>query len=442
MDSFWLAAYLVLAGVALVQSVLLTVQAWEHRRFVRSRMGRLGSERPTGHAAVFAPCKGVDVGLEDNLRALLQQDYDDYEVTFIVESADDPACPVVQRLIAEHPCVACRLVVAGRATHSGQKVHNLRAATARLGPQVKYLAFLDSDARPRSQWLRSLTAILSKTDCRAVTGYRWFIPDRSTLANYLLYSMNCGVMSLFGRTSHYLVWGGSWGIRRDVFDSIGLHGAWKGTLSDDLVATRLLRRAKVPVRFEPACVVASPLDYSLAGVLSFLRRQYMVARFYTPDWWLFGLLATTFTSLAWLGNLAALGCSLVLGAPSLWMPASVCGLLYLLSVHRGMVRQGLVGTYFPDRRRALRACARIDTWANPIVGWISWLGVLASMWGRQIAWRGIRYHLALGGRIRSVQRDDGPPSADEPAAAGDQSDDELQTVAFPTRETVPYRKAG
>ena len=86
--------------------------------------------------------------MENNLRALLRQDYHDFEVHFILESTADPAYDVVQRIIAQHPRVAMRLVIAGLATDCGQKVHNLRCATARIPADVKYLAFVDSDACP------------------------------------------------------------------------------------------------------------------------------------------------------------------------------------------------------------------------------------------------------------------------------------------------------
>ena len=145
---------------------------------------------------------------------LLEQDYDDYEVTFIVESTDDAAYPAIRRAMAAHPWVAARVVVAGRATDSGQKVHNLRVATEHLSRQIKYLAFVDSDARPGPQWLRALVSRLDEPGLGAVTGYRWFTPERPTLANALVYSMNCDVISLLTRSSHYLIWGGSWAIRR------------------------------------------------------------------------------------------------------------------------------------------------------------------------------------------------------------------------------------
>ena len=71
--------YLALAAAVLLQTALLALQTWEHRRFSRSRMRRIDAHQPYGRAIVFCPCRGVDLGLESNLRAILDQDYDDYE---------------------------------------------------------------------------------------------------------------------------------------------------------------------------------------------------------------------------------------------------------------------------------------------------------------------------------------------------------------------------
>jgi cellulose synthase/poly-beta-1,6-N-acetylglucosamine synthase-like glycosyltransferase len=444
MDSPWLIAYLVLLGLAVAQSVLLVLQTWEHRRYARSCMRRLDRHRPTGRAAVFAPCKGWDIDLEENLRALLRQDYHDYEVTFLVESVDDPAVEVIRRAMADHRRVAARLVIAGQATACGQKVHNLRSGTAGLSPQIEYLAFLDSDARPRPEWLRLLIARLCEANTGAVTGYRWFVPVRDSLANHLLYSMNCDIMSLLGRSSHYLVWGGSWGIRRAVFESIDLRSRWAGTLSDDLAAARQLRRARLRVRFEPGCVVASPLDYSLSEMFCFVRRQYLMARFYVVDWWAFALAASTVTSLAWLGSLAVLGWSLVHGTPPAWIPACGAAVLYLLGVSRGSLRQDLVGTYFPDRQEELRRAGRFDVWASPLARLAHWLGILGSLLGQHMTWRGISYRVLPGGQARVAGRDGrlarGP--ADGCVAALPARDEEhRQEPETATRKLVPYRKA-
>lgn len=419
MDAYWVTAYLVLAGLVVIQSLLLALQTWEHRRYVRSCMRGIEGHQTTGRVALFAPCKGMDLDLEANLRAIMRQDYDNYEVTFIVENTNDPAYPAIRRVMADHPWVPARVVVAGRASDSGQKVHNLRVATQHLSQRVKYLAFVDSDARPRPEWLRTLVSRLDRPGLGAVTGYRWFTPERPTMANALVYSMNCDVVSLLTRSSHYLIWGGSWAIRREVFDALDVRGAWKGTLSDDLVASQLMREARLEVRFEPACVVASPLDMSAPQALSFIRRQYLVARFYTFDWWLFSLLAATFTNLIWLGNLAVLAWSLLSGSPSPWIPIGVSSILYLITVYRGAVRQDLVKVYFPHWQKASHRIRAFDIWANPLVEFAHWFSVLTSAVGRHVNWRGIRYHVLPGGHVKKIIRsehgDEVEASHEEPA---------------------------
>jgi ceramide glucosyltransferase len=402
MDAYWLIIYLTLSGLIILWSLLLALQTWEHRRYVRSCMRGLERHQPTGRVALFAPCKGVDLGLGANLRSVLEQDYDDYEVVFIVESAEDPAYAAIRRAMAEHPWVSARVVIAGHATESGQKVHNLRFATQHLSRQIKYLAFVDSDARPKPEWLRMLVARLDEPGLGAVTGYRWFTPERATVANALVYAINCGMVSLLTRSSHYLIWGGSWAIRRDVFDAIGLRNAWNGTLSDDLVASRLMRRARMEVRFEPACVVASPLNESLHKVMSFIRRQYLIARLYTFDWWLLSLMAATFSTLIWLGQLGVLAWSLWSGSLSPWIPLGITTALYGVAVYRGALRQSLVKTYFPHWEKASRSMQHFDIWAKPLVDLTHWFGIAMAGVGRWIVWRGIRYHVLPGGKVQKI----------------------------------------
>ena len=103
MDSIWLPIYLTFFVAAVVQTVVMTLQAYENRRFARSRLRKpIKPAVEFPRVALFVPCKGVDLGLEANLRPLLEQDYADYEVIFIIESADDPACAVIERLIDEY----------------------------------------------------------------------------------------------------------------------------------------------------------------------------------------------------------------------------------------------------------------------------------------------------------------------------------------------------
>ena len=399
-------AYLVLAAAAVAQAILLALQAWEQRRYVRSCMRTLDQRLAKGRALVLAPCKGADVELEENLRALFCQDYGDYEIALIVEDAADAAAWVIRRLMAAHPTVASRLIVAGRAATGGQKVHNLRAATAELAAEIRALVFVDSDARPRPEWLRLAMARLAEPGVAAATGYRWFVPERTSLAHCFLYGVNSTIMSLFSRDNRCLVWGGSWAIRRDIFDQIGLHRAWEGALSDDLVASRELRRAKCLVRFEPACVNASPLDASFGQAISFLRRQYLITRQYAPGWWLAAVLAATFRTAVFFGTLAAIAWGLWAAGcrrrfPSPWGPSSTdltpCG--------ADSSKTSPASTSPNGPLRCRRRCAP-TFWAHPLVGLVEWLALVGTIFGSCVCWRGISYRLLPRGRIALIGRKD------------------------------------
>ena len=110
----------------------------------------------TPFASVIVPFRGLEPGLQENLAALFQQSYPEYEILFVTDSESDPALPIVQSLIAQHfQKIPGQIVLAGTATDSGQKVHNLREAVTRVDPRSEVLVFADSDARPEEHWLRS-----------------------------------------------------------------------------------------------------------------------------------------------------------------------------------------------------------------------------------------------------------------------------------------------
>lgn len=404
--SFWLGMGLAAAVCGLVLSVLQTAQAIEHRRFVRRRRGAPVGVKGSGRVAVLAPCKGVDVGLDENLRPLFEQDHPDYELVFVVESAADAACEVIGKLREAYPQVRARLVVAGRATRSGQKVHNLRVATADLAPEIRYLAFVDSDARPPRDWLRRLVQRLDRRGTGAVTGYRWFIPLRPTWPNHLLYSINAAVATMFGAGKHQLLWGGAWAVGRETFQRLGIRQAWQGKLNDDLAATRIVQQAGLRIEFEPSCVVASPIDVRFGELLGFVRRQYVQGRCHVRHWWALALVG------CWLSNTAVWGCAAAAvwgaatAAPWTWLPAWLAAMAGLLGVWRATIRGDLALIHLGGlaQRRSLQAAARFDVWGWPLAGAVHAWGLLASAVGRGVTWRHIRYRLRSDGSVAHLRR--------------------------------------
>ena len=429
-----LTTYLVISVCALLVSAALVLSAWEHRRFMRRRLNLPLPDGPWPRTAVFAPCRGLDLELEANLHPLLTQDYPDYEVVFILESEQDPACAVIRGLASRYPQVASRIVFSGTAKDSGQKVHNLLAASEDLPDDLEVLAFVDSDARPHSHWLKRLVDRIRKPEVGAATGYRCFVPRKKGISNLLLASINANVAGLLGPHWHNRVWGGSWAIRREVFEMIELRKHWQGTLSDDLVATQQLRRAGMKVAFEPLCLLASPVEITLAQMLEFVRRQFVVGRFYATPLWLTGLLVSTLGVVAFWGGLILSIVAAITRHTLAWVPLAGCGAIYALWVLRGWLRQNALTVFFPQEAIPLRSAARFDLWASPLVSLVNWIGLVASLVGRRIVWRGIRYRLNVGGQIQI--------EASAPVASQRPESSEMRRLDPPASESHPTPPVG
>jgi cellulose synthase/poly-beta-1,6-N-acetylglucosamine synthase-like glycosyltransferase len=412
MDAIWIAIPAVFAVLAVVQGVLVAVQAHEHRRFTRSRLACLDSYRPKGRTILFVPCRGRDLGLARNLASLFEQDYDDYEIRFLVETPADPVCRAIQKVAADYPERLSRIVFTGKAVDCGQKVHNLLRGTESLPGDVRYLAFVDSDARPRAHWLRALVYRLDNDRIGATTGYRWFVPIRSTAPNLLATSVNASLGMLLGSGNPNIVWGGSWAIRRDRFEQLEIREAWKRKLNDDLVVTGILHRSRLRVEYEPACAVASPLDLSLTEMLDFARRQYLQARFYLPGYWRSGLFLTTFSLTAFYLSVTATIALWRNGSAVAWLPALVALTLYTSWFYRGLYRVWLSKELFPDYEHRLRKTRLLDLLGGPVAGLANWFIFAGTAFGHRLVWREIHYVLDLDGNVISVRHKEGRLLAD------------------------------
>jgi hypothetical protein len=398
----WLVLYLVATAAASGQALLLLMQTWEHRRFTHGRAVTTKAEGRKRRIAVIAPCKSLDAELADNLAALFQQDFPSYELIFVVDSRQDPAVALIERLILDHPQISARVVVSGPATACGQKVHNLRAAVETLGPGVDVLAFVDSDARPRRDWLRQLTRRIGPKGMEAASSYRWFVPLRPTLPNLMLASLDHSLVPLSCPGRDYLLWGGSWAIRRDVYERVGLHAAWQTALSDDMVARRVLTAAAVHIEFEPMAIVASPLNFDWPQMFAFLRRQFVIIRWNVPGWWLLGVLFSASNQFFFWSSAAAALVMALRGDAWSWLPGGVVGTLYLAHVARAWLRQSAAAYFLPDWQQQLTASRRFDIMCHPVAAALNLGGLLASAWGRSLQWRGIRYAQRSDGTLQVI----------------------------------------
>jgi ceramide glucosyltransferase len=389
-------AFYALAALVLLQSLLSLRGGVRYFEFFRRGLdARRALYMP--HASVFVPCRGLDQGLRANLAALFRQHYPSYELVFVSDSADDPALAVAASLAAEfegQTVARARFVVAGRAGSSGQKVHNLLAAVAESDSASEVFVFVDTDARARPDWLRSLVAPLADEGSGAATGYRWFLP---------VSGWNASIASALGPDVwRNFCWGGSTAIRRATFERLNVRGRWRGTVSDDYALTRALQNAELPVRFVPACLTASLEDCTFRELLEFTTRQLKITRVYAPHLWRVVLISNLLFVVFFFGGLALAAARAALGLEFAW-PLALVSIVFLLGVWKAFFRLRAVALALEDHHARLRA----GLWAHlllwPLTAALFLYNAAAAGFSRRIVWRGIGYELKSPTEIEIIE---------------------------------------
>ncbi len=350
----------------------------------------------TPYASVIAPCRGQDQGLRDNLIALFQQDYPGFEIIFVTDSATDSSLSVIEEASqseAKAKQISMRVVIAGQATDSGQKVHNLRVAVGEIASQSEVLVFVDSDARPDGKWLRTLVAPLQSQEIGATTGYRWFIPARGGLASSLRSVWNGSIASALGeRDQKNFCWGGSTAIRRETFERLSIRERWRGTVSDDFTLTRILQEAKLPIHFVPACLIASLEDCSFGELIEFTSRQLKITRVYAAHLWRPVLIGSLLFSSVFFGGLVLVVVRAALGLSVGLLLTLLCA-IFLLGSAKAYLRLRAISIPLARYRNQLRRSLPAHLLLWPIASLLYLHNAVTAAFSRRIEWRGITYEL-------------------------------------------------
>jgi ceramide glucosyltransferase len=365
-------------------------------RFVRlvKAQGARGRQEDSDDQAmppvlVIVPCKGLDPGLEDNLRSVLQQAYPRYSVVFVTSTEADPAFPLVRRL-AQEPSGRSpgldwvRAVAAQPSGIRAQKIDNQLRALGERGADTAVYVFLDSDARPHPRLLRALVAPLSRPDVGVSTGYRWLIANGgfwSAVASV----WNNGGIALAADPSFGFAWGGAMAIRRQTFEQLGIRDYWQRGITDDGSLTIAVRRARRTIAFVPEALVASSSTHTFSQMAEWTTRQVKLLRCHLPQLWNLAFAAHGLSSLGLLLGL----CGSILGLS----PGTAWLVLALLLID--LVEWALLTTVV---RPSLDPATgyRLRLWHGvllPVAALVFLVNAIASLLSRRLTWRGISYEL-------------------------------------------------
>jgi len=155
-------------AVATVASLAyFALSLWSAARFKRSRKDSAASPAPFPPISILKPLKGTDPEMYESFRSQCLQNYPEYEIIFGVSEPDDPAIALIERLKAEFPQRAIRLVICRKNLGPNTKVSNLIQMLH--NSHYEYVIVSDSDIRVPPDYLRRVVAPLADREVGMVT---------------------------------------------------------------------------------------------------------------------------------------------------------------------------------------------------------------------------------------------------------------------------------
>lgn len=370
--------------VALMAGVRLARYVW--------RSLSVPQDRYAPKTVVIIPCKGIDPDFKENIVAYLAQDYLHYELIFVTEGRNDPACQMIEEILNENDRSAW-LITAGESQNCGQKVHNLCVALDLLDSldrKAEVIVFADSDTRPEFYWLREMINPLSDRRIGATTGFRWYLAPKGGFFANLLSVWNASALNLLGERSAF-AWGGAMAMNRDVFEALQIRQRWQqGAVSDDYVLTQAIQSEGLKIKFVPQCLVPSTAMQGWKEVLEFTTRQIIITRIYAPRLWWLTLFTHLFFNLAFWGGLIS---SISGWAKSEIMLPLLLG-IFILGAMAGGIR-GYIAFHLLSEKQQPQIQRNFWSYLflHPLVSLLYLHNLFVSIGTRKILWRGIGYEM-------------------------------------------------
>jgi ceramide glucosyltransferase len=368
--------YLTLSTLAILLGIFGLLDGIRSARHIRTFRSK-ADYRP--RVLVICPCKGVEPEFLANAESILSQNYPNLRVVFVIEAEDDPAHHPLKKLGAT-------VLIAGIATTRGQKVHNLIHAVEHAASDSEVFVFCDSDARYPRDWISNLIPPLNDATVGVSTGYRWYMADSGSLPSLFRSIWNASVVTALGSHSRNFAWGGSMGLRRDVFDRIRVRDAWDHAVSDDFAVTHAARAAGMRIVFVPSCLIPSHGRCTWLELLEFTTRQIIITRVYEPKLWRVAFIGQTiFNVTFWWSIVRILKTWPDPVAASVWIT------LFVLSGLKSWIRLEAVRTVLPSGTLSKWKWSYILL--APLGSLLYEYNMVRSAFTRDILWRQRRYSL-------------------------------------------------
>lgn len=405
---------LIIIGImAILFSCVPLLFAVQFYSYINVYFNQQKTTRFSPKAALIIPCKGLDPGFKENIEALFNQDYPDYELIFVTATSDDPAVEALEQILSHHPDAVAKIHIAGIIEGRSQKINNQLCGLKHVKDDSQILVFIDSDSRPKTDFLVNLIDPLKNETNGIATGFRWYMPVNNTFFSFLRSTWNGGgIVFLSNHKSNY-AWGGSMAIRKDTFYSCKVPDYWENALSDDMTISLAIRKNGLNICFVPGCLVVTHEDCTFSDMFEWTNRQTIISKVYHPALWKSILFVHgTGNIICGIGAILLLLFTFSVIDSSLILWASILMLAIIpMEMINGIFLLPSIIKMLPEHERKLRKSLVIYCAMAPLASILALLNSIYSLFTNKITWRGITYKMVSVNETIVCDQADNPDSS-------------------------------
>jgi ceramide glucosyltransferase len=287
------ADYLFLTVAAAPFIYYLLVLYSSHRFFRASKERALENLDFTPPISNLKPVRGLDPEAYENYASFCRQDYPNYELVFCVGDDNDPAVPILEKLMRDFPERRIRLLFGSGRSALNDKVAKLVRMVKEAENEV--LVISDSDVRVEPNYLRTVVAPLRDAKVGCVTCFYVSIHDQTLtqrLQSIGMYSdFYPGILVARQLDGIKFTLGPTVVTTRSHLAGFGGYEVIENKPADDLLVGRLIAQLGLKVELLPYAVQTVP-DYDSPQALFSKRLRWMTVMRHMRPWGHLGLAFT------------------------------------------------------------------------------------------------------------------------------------------------------
>lgn len=191
---------------------------------------------------VIVPCKGIDIGLYQDLCSLKLQTYNNYDLVAVIDSTRDPAIKDIKKAGIKH------MVSQVKCKNCSGKVKAISTALEKFKRYDVYVV-ADSDICVDRFWLYSLIKPLYKSDVCLSTMFPYFRPTAGfwSKVKFVWGFVGDGLLE---KENTRFGWGGSMAFKRAIVkEALNLFKNSEYSISDDICITKAVKAKGLKIAY-------------------------------------------------------------------------------------------------------------------------------------------------------------------------------------------------